>query len=274
MMRMILSVNLTALLLAATPALAQRPLPVAPDDYGYTTLASGEPGCSYEYLDLNLSGEVLNLVASGSEPAGDDGGAELVLPVPFEFYGAASTALTVSSNGYVALAASLDDEDGGHWRADCPLPVIPDNSRARFGRIYALLDDLEQGSAGQLLWQHFEICPRASAVVDDEACSVVHWRNWRRLAGTDVLDFQVVLYHASMAIAIQYQQVAGPVLADATIGIQDNGAVSAALIGCAGSRPPQPKAAFCLFDPRYLPGVADELIFADGFEAGAPGVRR
>ena len=268
MMRMNWNLSPIVLVLLAIPAAAERPSIPAPDAYGYTVAVGGEPGCSHHYLDLMLSGEAVDLVASGVEPAGDDGGAELTLPMAFEFYGTPATSLVVSSNGYLAPAADLEDEDGGHWRADCPLPAIPDNAHARFGRIYALLDDLEQGSAGQLFWQHFPDCPRASGVQAAEACTVVHWRNWRRLGGSDPLDFQVLLYHSSMAIAMQYREVAAAVAGQATIGVQDQGAVSAALVGCAGSMPPKPGTSFCLFDPRHPPVGTNDEIFANGFEAG------
>lgn len=250
----------------ASTAAAQRLAPEAPDAYGYVQQRSPEPACAYQYIDLDLGGTPLALTASGAEPAEDDGAAVVALPLPFEFYGQPADTLVVSSNGYIAIAEGLESEDGGHWRADCPLPAIPDNAHASFARVYALLDDLSQGTAGHLLWQHFADCPRPSGAVDGEACTVVQWRDWRRLGGSEPLDFQAVLYHASFAIAVQHAQIAGAAASGATVALQDHGASSAAVSACGGNRPLEPASAVCFFDPRFPAGGVSELIFRDGFE--------
>lgn len=253
--------------LAALPVLAgaQREAPAAPDAWGYTARTSPDPACPFQYVDLALSGTALTLVAAGDDaPAADDGGAELALAAPFEFYGEAASTLVASSNGYLALGAGLADEDGGHWRSDCPLPAIPDNARARFARIFALAGDLAQGSSGQLLAEHFGQCPRPSATGLAEPCTIVQWRNWTRLGQTDALDFQAVLYHGSWQVALQYQAL--PVPAGYTVGLQDGGAGSALAVSC-GEAPPVPAAgAVCLFDPRFQP-IGDP-IFGHDFETG------
>jgi ABC-type amino acid transport substrate-binding protein len=253
--------------LAALPvqAGAPREAPAAPDAWGYTARTSPDPACPFQYVDLALGGTALTLVAAvDGVPAGDDGGAELALAAPFEFYGESATTLVASSNGYLAPGAGLADEDGGHWRSDCPLPAIPDNGRARFARILALAGDLAQGSSGQLLAEHFAQCPRPSATGLAEPCTIVQWRNWTRLGQSDSLDFQAVLYHVSWQVALQYQAL--PALPGYTVGVQDGGARSALAVAC-GAAPPVPAAsAVCLFDPRFQP--LGDPIFAHDFETG------
>ncbi len=257
----------TALAAAMAPAQAQRLPAVSFDAYGYSVSPSTDPECAHQYIDLTGTGTALMLVASGTVPAGDDGGAELALAEPFEFYGVPAQRLVASSNGYLAPGVGLEHEDGGYWRNDCPLPAIPDNVRASYARIYALGHDLDQAGSGQLLWRHFEVCPRASGVIDDEACTVVEWHDWRRLDSAERLDFQVVLYHQSAAIALQYAASSGALPDDATVGLQDAGAVSAAMASCGLSGPPAAVASVCFFDPRFPPVGNNDILFRNGFES-------
>lgn len=249
-------------------ALAQRPPPMAEDAYGYVALDSSDAACPYQYLDLELEGEVLDLQPAGAEPAADDGGALLELTQPFEFYGQPAQVLVASSNGYLAPGSGLDEEDGGYWRADCRLPAIPDNSRAAFARLYVLAGDLVQGVAGRLYAQQFAQCPRPSGLVGNEPCTVVQWRGFERLGRNESLDFQVLLYHRSWQIAMQYRQLAPDMsAAPLATGSQDAGAVSAWSRGCAGPSALPAESAICLFDPRYPPTSAPlDGIFLDGFE--------
>lgn len=255
-------------LLATVPTTQAQRLPaVSVDSYGYAVSNSAEAHCPAGYIDIAASGQPLSLVAAGSEPAGDDGGAELALPLPFEFYGIAGDRLVASSNGYLAPGASLEQEDGGYWRNDCPLPSIPDNARASYARIHALADDLEQGASGSLLWQHFDICPRSSMAIESEPCTVVQWQDWRRLGSSEPLDFQVVLYHQSAAIAVQYAPGSAMLPAGASIGLQDADATTAALHVCGETPPPLPGSSVCFHDPRFPPDDGYDLIFSDGFES-------
>lgn len=265
-------VMLVSAAFATFAASAQRTPPEAPDAYGYVKLSSADPACPYQYLDLELDGQVLDLEPAGTDPAEDDGGAELALALPFEFYGQPAQTLVASSNGYLALGAGLDTEDGGYWRADCRLPAIPDNRRASFARLYALAGDLVQSVAGRLYARHFAVCPRPSGLVDGEACTVVHWRGFERLGQGESLDFQAVLYHQSWQMAVQYRNLAADLSTPAlTVGIQDAGAVSALSPGCAAAASLAPASAICLFDPRFPPVTAPaDVIFVDGFEPISP----
>lgn len=253
-------------------AWAQRTPSMAPDAYGYAALTSADAACPYQYLDLELDGQPLDLEAAGTEPAEDDGGAELALVLPFEFYGQPAQTLVASSNGYLAFGVGLDGEDGGYWRADCRLPAIPDNRRATFARLYALAGDLAQSVTGRLYAHHYAVCPRPSGLVDDEACTVVHWRGFERLSLSESLDFQAVLYHQSWQMVLQYRDLAADLSTPAlTVGIQDVGAVSALSPGCAATASLAPASAICLFDPRFPPVTAPaDVIFADGFDSAPP----
>ena len=245
-MKAIVSGVLMAAALLPAPALAQRAAPASFDAWGYLMRQSPHAACPSAWIDLG-TGTPLGLVAAGDADADDDGGAEIALPLPFRFYGEEQAALVVSSNGYLAFAENLDAEDGGHWRADCPLPAIPDNRHARFARVYALLADLERGPAGDLRWAHFAQCPRPAAHGAD-ACTVVQWQDWKRRGADGFVDMQVVLYHAHREIAVQYGALDAAATADATFGIQDGGASSALLAGCGNAAPPPAFGAVCYFD--------------------------
>lgn len=241
----ILSVLVLALA-ASMPVLAQRDAPVTHDAWGYRMRTSPHAVCPLSWIDTG-TGTPLALTAAGDADADDDGGAAITLPQPMRFYGESTTNLVVSSNGYLAFADGTADEDGGHWRSDCPLPAIPDNRHARFGRVYAALADLERGPAGTLRWAHFTECPRAGASGVD-ACTVVEWNQWKQRGTTALVDMQVVLYHAHGEIAVQYGALDAGLAATATFGIQDPGARSALQVACAGSVAPAPSSAVCYFD--------------------------
>lgn len=233
-------------LAASTPVLAQREAPVSHDAWGYRMRATPHVVCPSSWIDIG-AGTPLVLTAAGDADADDDGGAAITLPLPMRFYGESTTGLVVSSNGYLAFADGTADEDGGHWRSDCPLPAIPDNRHARFGRIYAALADLERGPAGTLRWAHFSECPRIGAGGVD-ACTVVEWHQWKQRGTSARVDMQVVLYHAHGEIAVQYGALDAGLAATATFGIQDQGARSALQVACAGSAAPPPSSAVCYFD--------------------------
>jgi hypothetical protein len=243
---------------------AQRVSAPAEDAYGYRLLRAPDARCAANWISLD-AGQALPLVAAGEASADDDGGARIALPLAFEFYGLPREAAVLSSNGYLAFVDAERDEDGGDWRAHCPLPAIPDNAIASFARISALQQDLELGSGGELQWQHFETCPRQSAR-GDEACTVMQWVGWERRGVPGLLDFQIVLYHGSWEIALQYATLDAVAAANALIGLQDDGASSAAMASCGAVEPAASGSAICFFDPRFPAGEREPLIFIDGFE--------
>ncbi|MBN8481513.1 MAG: hypothetical protein J0L88_07995, partial [Xanthomonadales bacterium] len=231
-MRILMTVAVVVGLLSAAPAPAQRSAPSSFDAWGYRQRSSPHAACPLQWIDLS-AGTPLDLVAAGDADADDDGAAAVALPLPFRFYGEDRSNLVVSSNGYLAFADGTADEDGGHWRSDCPLPAIPANRAARFARIHALLADLERGDDGDLRWAHFAPCPR-SAALGAEACTIVQWQHWRRRGSSALVDMQVVLYHASGEIAVQYGAMDAAAAGGATFGIQDDAARSAVQLACGG----------------------------------------
>ncbi|OJY88480.1 MAG: hypothetical protein BGP25_02090 [Lysobacterales bacterium 63-13] len=257
------------LLCMALPVASQARDNASFDVYGYQAYASGSAQCAYDYVDAS-DGAVLDLsAASAAAPASDDGAAVVALAAPFELYGVLVNALVVSSNGYLAAAGDLAAEDGGDFSADCPLPAIADNAAASQSRIYAYHADLDGAvSSGTIRSRYFASCPRPSAAGSDEACSVVQWQDWALRGQSGALDMQVVLYHASLEIALQYQALDASLGTTATIGTQAPDALSGNAFACRGSRQLQAASAICLFDPRHPPPapIIDSL-FADGFDS-------
>ena len=240
---------LSALVLAlatSAPALAQRDAPVSHDAWGYRMRSSPHLACPSSWVDMSAATPLV-LTAAGAADADDDGGVAVTLPLPVRFYGESHASVVVSSNGYLAFAGDTGEEDGGHWRSDCPLPAIPDNRRARFARVYAALADLERGATGTLRWAHFAACPRPGAAGAD-ACTVIEWHQWKQRDTAALVDMQVLLYPAQGEIAVQYGAIGPALAATATFGIQDAGARSALQVACAGSRTPSPASAVCYFD--------------------------
>lgn len=251
-------------LLAPASALAQREPPSRMDAYGY--LVSADPAeCAYQPIDVSAAAPLLPFAADGAASASDDGHATVLLGAPFELYGNAVSQFAMSTNGYLAAAAGPHEDDGGDFSNDCPLPAVPDHVGAGTARILALHDDLAAGSGGALRSAYYASCPRAAGSGVDEACSVFDWSGWTRVGHADGLAFQVVIYHASFEIALQYANT-GDGGTGASVGAQDATASSAVEYACNGSRLLQPARSLCLFDPRFPPQGALDHIFANGFE--------
>lgn len=250
---------------AGTSAVAGDPRAIVQaDDYGH--LMVGGASCPYAALDVS-AGTPLTLTAAGPGVAAlDDGAAVLALAEPFAFYGESHSNLVVSSNGYVAFADGLDAENGGDFSNDPYLPAVPDNSPSISGRIYAYHDDLTgEASGSDLRANHYANCPRASDAIAGEACTVVAWKNWARVAGGDGIDVAIVLYHASGEIAIQHAALDAGAGSSACVGIQNADAGDGGAWSCNGGRALPVASAVCWFDPEHPPG-GDDTLFADGFE--------
>ncbi len=255
MRRALILTAIVASIAAVPPRAAQRP-PAEPatDRYGYQAWWASSGHCAPTPVDLSAAGAPLDPVAAGAAAAGDDGAALLPLATPFELYGAAVTALSVSTNGLLADATWGAAEDGSDFSNDCPLPAVPEPGRGADARILALHDDLELAPGGGLWSAHLEPCPRPSEALGAEACTVVEWRDVRP-AGSAAVPFtvQAVLYHSSSQVALLY----GPgTLADGgTLGLQRAGARDAVTAACDRPAAVDPAGdAVCLFDPRFPPG--------------------
>jgi lysyl endopeptidase len=251
----------SALIVALAPAIAYSRGPATFDQYGYQIHDSTGAQCSYNYVDAS-GGALLGLTASGAALAPDDGGSVVNLGAPFEFYGNATSTLVASTNGYLAAASSLAEEDGGDFSNDCPLPALADNAAAMQARIMVYHDELDGTGSGNMHYQYFSNCPRAAESGVSEACSVVAWDQWTRIGSSGALAFEAVLYHTSFEIALQYQSLDASAGNAASIGLQNSSATSAAIHGCNGSKVLSAPTAVCFFDPRS----PQDTIFSNGFE--------
>jgi uncharacterized repeat protein (TIGR01451 family) len=204
------------------------------DAFGYVVYDQRQPGCTYSFVDIRATGTPISFTAPHRDPgldppATDDGGAVIALGAPLRFYGLSLSQLTMSTNGYLALAASLEGDDGRDFSNDAPLPAIPGHTTSMSGQqIYGIAgrlmpyhDDLAAAS-GSAQQQYFPVCPRDSGTVAGEPCTVLQWTDWgfaRGVPGT--FSFQAVFYHTSNAIAFQYGPGDPSGGASATVGIQD-----------------------------------------------------
>lgn len=235
---------------------------------GYGHFGSADPAlCAYLPIDLDGATPLGLSAASPAVGALDDGAAQFTLAGPLRFYGSDYTSLVVSSNGYVAFAADTAEENGGDFSNDAYLPAVPDNAAFATARIFAYHDELSgEGAGAALRQQHFTACPRPSGLVADEACTVVHWHDWSRLGESQLIDVQLVLYHASHAVAVQYGALDAGAGASACVGLQSHNAEDGGAWSCNGARPLGAGSAVCFFDPAHLPGGVADALFADGFE--------
>jgi len=260
---------------AAVQAQVTRPdVPTAPDAYGYVVVDQSDSRCNFDFLDISVGGDAIWFTASDTAPADDDGGAVISLEGPFELYGSALPGLILSTNGYVAGAASLASDAGGDFSNDPTLPSIPDNAPATPARLFVYHSDLTGiAAAGTAYSQFFSDCPRPSESVGSESCTVLQWADWSAEGGAEAFDLQVVLYHVSYQIVYQIRPGASG-LAGGTVGIQNRDATDASqyrpgVAGLAGDT------AICFFEPRYPAGgrVADLSVFksdkVDGIGPGA-----
>jgi hypothetical protein len=250
--------TLAALLTAAALAVglqAHEGVATGADLYRYTPARSGAAAdCAYDYVELGAAGQTLRLTARPGAEA-DDGAAVLALQRPFELYQSARSTLVVSGNGYLAAAASLDEDDGSDFSNDCPIPERADNPQASQDRIYVYHDDLRprRDGGGQVRQAFFERCPRPGALGTPQPCTVVEWNGFERsgpLLSTQPLRAQAVLYHGSHEVALQYATLDDSRAASATVGLQGLGGRTASAAGCDTLDTVRARTAVCFFDPR------------------------
>lgn len=211
--------------------------------------------CHYDFIDIAASGTPLAMTAAGNPAADDDGAALLPLQAPMPLLGESLDALVVSSNGYVALADSLDREDGGDFSHDCPLPAVPDNGRAESARILLMHADLVPVEGAKVLSEYFDNCPRSSDSATQGACTVIQFDGHRVLDSTPVdglLRAQAVLYHASGEIVLQYASLDSAASAASAVGLQGRNAAAALAMLCNSSGLPA-ESALCLYRPTDPP---------------------
>jgi len=243
------------------------------DAFGYVVYDQRQPGCTYSFADIRTTGTPVTFTAPHRDPMldppeTDDGGAVIALGAPFRFYGLSLSQLTMSTNGYLALAASLDGDDGRDFSNDAPLPAVPGHTTSASGqqifgvagRLMPYHDDLAAGSTGSAQQQYFPVCPRVSGTVAGEPCTVLQWTDWgfaRGLPGT--FSFQALLYHSSNAIAFQIAPADPSGGAAATVGIQDAEARIALPYAANQAGAVPGGTAVCFYEPAFPLGgpVAD-----------------
>ncbi len=167
------------------PLSAQQPSGGGPDLFGYTWLASTEPGGPlYDWVDAT-GGTALNLA--------DDGAATINLPFEFNYYGASSASLRVSNNGLVIFDAIA----GAPSYLNAPLShttSTPNNALALFW------DDLDDDT-GNVYWTITGTAPYRRAVI------AWHDRpHWQFGGGVGAATFEMVLFEDG-DILYQYQDV-------------------------------------------------------------------
>lgn len=234
-------------LIPLTVAAQSRDVVYATDTAGYEWQS-----CAYDYVDLQGDVTPLPLMPADTHNAGDEGAASLVLASGFRFYGRMRSNLTVSSNGYLAFDEA-GAEDGADFRASCPLPAVPTNSRGSSARIYALQGDLDGTQNGNVYAEFFADCPR-----QDGACTVVQWSGWGRYQGSGNLDFQAILYHDNGNVVLQYADLGAGVDA-LTVGVQDDRASTGATLQCGAVIRVEAGQSWCL--------RRDGALFSDRFGA-------
>jgi uncharacterized repeat protein (TIGR01451 family) len=258
------------------PAQVTRPdVGVVPDAYGYIVVDQSDARCTFDFYDISVGGDAVWFTASDTAPADDDGGAVIPLAGPFELYGTALPGLVMSTNGYVAGAASLAAEGGGDFSSDPTLPSIPDNAPGTPARMFVHHSDLNGlATAGTAYSQFFADCPRPSESVGSEACTILQWTDWALAGAGEAFDFQAVVYHTSYQIVYQVRPGA-TALAGGTIGVQNQNATDASQYRFADTGLIA-DTAVCFFDPRFPAGgrVADlSIVKSDKVDGIGPGAQ-
>jgi len=252
-----------AWLLACWAAAQTRPTEGQGDGF-YALFSSASGSCSASFLDIAASGTPLAFqapyAAAGDPPAADDGGAPVALPWPFPFYGTPRSTVVVSPNGYLAFAATLEEEDGRDFSPDDGLPAVPtayfpsgSPHFATAARLLPFHQDLD-ASTGAVLVQGFDPCPRPSEALGSERCTVVQWNEVTPAAGGSPLRFQLVLYHQSGQFVFQYASVDPSGGGSATVGFQGDGAHRGYAWSAKQPGSIVPGLAICGFAPEFPPG--------------------
>ncbi len=270
--------RLFPLVLVPTLVLAQSRPKEGNSDGFYRVFSSASGVCQASFVDIAANGVPLAFgapyAAPGDPPAADDGGAVVALPWPFPFYEKPRTHAVVSPNGYLAFAATLEEEDGRDFSPDASLPAVPTalfpSGSPTFGAAARLLpfhQDLDAGS-GAVLWQAFDPCPRPSEALGSEPCTVVQWDNVTPVGGGSPLRFQLVLYHGSGAFVFQYAVVDASGGAFATVGWQEDMALRGYAWSAKEAGSIAGGLALCGFAAPFPPGGPQADV--EGFLAATP----
>ncbi|MBK9656238.1 MAG: PKD domain-containing protein [Rhodanobacteraceae bacterium] len=227
------------------------------DQYGYAVTDSTQGGqCDYQYIDITNQVPALQLTASGSFPANDDGRTGVIdlaaVNGAFNFYGQTVSQVVMSTNGYIGTSAATT---GGDFTNLCGATPSADNNG---GRLQVMHDDLV---AGSLRWASFAQCPRPSTVAPfAQRCLVFQWNNAGVYAGstaTGDFDFQAVVYPQTWQIIYQYRNSIPGNGETATVGILNPAVAGQQLTSSCNQPQVTPLRAVCFYHPQHLPASAD-----------------
>ncbi|MCF6289289.1 MAG: hypothetical protein L3J53_08670 [Proteobacteria bacterium] len=222
---------------------------VGNDNYG-----NGVGACARDFIDISKTGSELGFVDPNPDdtiPGNDDGAAIVELSQPFNFYGQTISSLSVSSNGYI----SIDSTDtGADFDNDCPLPTLPNNTAngsSTMARIIPLHDDL---IPTQLFHQHFDICPRQSALGVDLACDIFMYTDVdvydNSNSDIESFNFEAILYPAVSQWVFQYEGE-GFRPESSSVGIQNNNASDGVSFSCNNASEINTTEAVCVYHKDF-----------------------
>ncbi|MFO7649790.1 MAG: hypothetical protein R6X13_00415, partial [bacterium] len=169
-----------------------------PDGFGYVYKDETEPGGpTYAWIDT--------VGAINTNITGDDSYGTVTIPFTFSYYGNAYTTIYPCTNGWAGLSGS----GTGYYNEGYPLPTtyLPAVS------VCAMFDDLYvDGTTGNIFYKTTGTAPnRKFAII---------WQNVRRLGGTALMDFEIVLAETENSITFQYADLATENGVYATVGQQ------------------------------------------------------
>lgn len=199
-----------------------------PDGFGYTFADTAEASCSYQWIDISGTGTAVAL--------GDDSSASVALTEPFSLYDSVMNSVGFNSNGFLS---SVDDSSGD-LSNDCPLPASP--STGTGARIYGVHDDLITATGYQ---EYFANCPRPDSG-GPGSCTVFMWDEAIHYNDPlTVFDMEIILYHGSGEIAIQWDDRNPEAGSQSTTGIQNAAADIGLTYACDTAASLAPDAGVC-----------------------------
>ncbi len=192
-----------------------------PDAFGYTFADTAEASCAYQWIDISGTGTAVVL--------GDDAGASVALTESMTFYDSVMNSVGFYSNGFL----SSTDDASADLSNDCPLPSSPSSGTG--ARIYGVHDDLVTDTGYH---QYFADCPRPGPD-GAESCTVFLWDEARHYSDSVYFDFEIILYHTSGEIVVQWDDRNPEGGSGSTTGIQNAAADIGLTYACdtAGSLP-------------------------------------
>jgi len=175
-----------------------------PDAFGYTFADTAEASCTYQWIDISGTGTSVAL--------GDDAGASVALSEAMSLYDSTMNSVGFNSNGFL----SSTDDAGGDLTNDCPLPASP--STGSGARICGVHDDLVTSTGYH---EYFAACPRPDST-GAGSCTVFLWDEAVHYGNTGVpFDFEIILYHGSGEMVVQWDDRNPEAGDSSTTGIQN-----------------------------------------------------